>query len=279
MHDADWFRASPILQNIHIRSMICGRKVTSELMEQTLGMQLPGPLLRSFVELDTSCQSSCMAFKQLTIVCNLSKHVKTKRCIQGKGGSWIQVTICQGLWSSPFSFMFYLSALEVLECHSFRSDSGLPPLQSGRCAHGQLPTNIHQSLRWLSWHGDLWKEVAMCGSSNSNNNNNNNNWLVVSTPLKNISQWEGLSHILWKIKNVWNHQPDNQFSYLQKIRQGFATFEIFEIVRMHHVRGARDGAACKISDTTASFSTGDKLQVPWVQLLTQESEFQWLSGG
>ena len=25
-------------------------------------------------------------------------------------------------------------------------------------------------------------------------------WLVVLTPLKNISQWEGLSHILWKIK-------------------------------------------------------------------------------
>jgi hypothetical protein len=21
------------------------------------------------------------------------------------------------------------------------------------------------------------------------------------------SQWEGLSHILWEIKNVWNHQP------------------------------------------------------------------------
>ena len=21
------------------------------------------------------------------------------------------------------------------------------------------------------------------------------------------SQWEGLSHVLWKIKNVWNHQP------------------------------------------------------------------------
>ena len=33
-------------------------------------------------------------------------------------------------------------------------------------------------------------------------------WLVVSTPLKNISQWAGLSHILWKIKNVWNHQPE-----------------------------------------------------------------------
>ena len=37
------------------------------------------------------------------------------------------------------------------------------------------------------------------------------NWLVdvggIPTPLKNISQWEGLSHILWKIKTVPNHQP------------------------------------------------------------------------
>ena len=35
----------------------------------------------------------------------------------------------------------------------------------------------------------------------------NIHWLVLSTPLKNISQWEGLSHILWKIINVPNHQP------------------------------------------------------------------------
>jgi hypothetical protein len=40
-------------------------------------------------------------------------------------------------------------------------------------------------------------------------------WLVVSTPLKNISQWEGLSHILWKIKNVPNHQPDDGLNSLQ----------------------------------------------------------------
>ena len=32
-------------------------------------------------------------------------------------------------------------------------------------------------------------------------------WLVVLIILKNTSQWEGLSHILWKIKNVPNHQP------------------------------------------------------------------------
>ena len=32
-------------------------------------------------------------------------------------------------------------------------------------------------------------------------------WLVISTILKHIDQWEGLSHILWKIKHVPNHQP------------------------------------------------------------------------
>jgi len=31
--------------------------------------------------------------------------------------------------------------------------------------------------------------------------------VVEPTPLKNISQWEGLSHILWKNQNVPNHQP------------------------------------------------------------------------
>ena len=36
------------------------------------------------------------------------------------------------------------------------------------------------------------------------------------TILKNISQWEGLSHILWKIKNVWNHQAD-QISIIKSL--------------------------------------------------------------
>ena len=31
---------------------------------------------------------------------------------------------------------------------------------------------------------------------------------MVLTILKNISQWEGLSHILWNITHVWNHQPE-----------------------------------------------------------------------
>jgi hypothetical protein len=35
-------------------------------------------------------------------------------------------------------------------------------------------------------------------------------WLVVSTILKNISQWE-VSHILWKIKNVPNQQPNDDY--------------------------------------------------------------------
>ena len=32
------------------------------------------------------------------------------------------------------------------------------------------------------------------------------------TILKNISQWEGLFHILWKIQHVLNHQQDNYIS-------------------------------------------------------------------
>ena len=36
---------------------------------------------------------------------------------------------------------------------------------------------------------------------------------MVLTILKNISQWEGFSHILWKIKNVPNHQPELTYTY------------------------------------------------------------------
>jgi hypothetical protein len=32
-------------------------------------------------------------------------------------------------------------------------------------------------------------------------------WWCNNHPEKYESQWEGLSHILWKIKNVPNHQP------------------------------------------------------------------------
>ena len=42
-------------------------------------------------------------------------------------------------------------------------------------------------------------------------------WLLVSAPLKNISQWEGLSHILWNIKMF---ETTNQIliSYYSSIR-------------------------------------------------------------
>ena len=39
------------------------------------------------------------------------------------------------------------------------------------------------------------------------------NSLVVLTILKNSSQWEGLSHILWNIKNVPNLQPEYIYIY------------------------------------------------------------------
>ena len=49
-------------------------------------------------------------------------------------------------------------------------------------------------------------------------------WLVVSTPLKNISQWEGLSHILW---NITKFETTSQYIiYLRYMR-----YEIYQIVR------------------------------------------------
>ena len=38
-------------------------------------------------------------------------------------------------------------------------------------------------------------------------------WLVVLTILKHISQWEGLSHVLWKT-HVPNHQPVYMYIYI-----------------------------------------------------------------
>ena len=74
-------------------------------------------------------------------------------------------------------------------------------------------TNLHHFFRYTNlclWLWQplnpievLWKWAIVDGYSPQNRN-----WLVVSTPLKNISQWEGLSHILWKIKIVPNHQPE-----------------------------------------------------------------------
>ena len=46
-------------------------------------------------------------------------------------------------------------------------------------------------------------------------------WLVVSTPLKDISQREGLSHILWKIKKCLK-PPTRYYSYPVTIHCGFA---------------------------------------------------------
>ena len=53
-----------------------------------------------------------------------------------------------------------------------------------------------------SLHMTCFTIFYQLGSSVGHNIYRNLIWLVVSTPLKNISQWEGLFHILWKIKNV-----------------------------------------------------------------------------
>jgi hypothetical protein len=67
----------------------------------------------------------------------------------------------------------------------------------------------HMNQTWTFCDGSILNggdSVRMVSAGNSNicrvlsGNQSLRIWLVVSIPLKNISQWEGLSHILWKIK-------------------------------------------------------------------------------
>ena len=82
-------------------------------------------------------------------------------------------------------------------------------------------------------------------------------WLVVLTILKNISQWEGFSHILWKIKNVPNHQPVSVFSQLLEVR----VFEVGGLKLLFLISGIRfmvetywcDHPICGISWLTNGF--------------------------
>jgi len=56
---------------------------------------------------------------------------------------------------------------------------------------------------WYVYHSQSWvvKMALFCPHYK------HSNWLVVSTPLKNISQIGSSSQLLGKIKNVPNHQP------------------------------------------------------------------------
>jgi len=57
---------------------------------------------------------------------------------------------------------------------------------------------------YVSWSSYIEKSGPLVIHESIPCHGNPNTKLVggIPTPLKNISQWEGLSHILWKIKNV-----------------------------------------------------------------------------
>ena len=67
----------------------------------------------------------------------------------------------------------------------------------------QVTISKGTQMKFHVWH------PSICKSKNSLNFGVRSmlDWLVVYLPLWKICQWEGLSHILWNIKNVWNHQP------------------------------------------------------------------------
>ena len=57
-----------------------------------------------------------------------------------------------------------------------------------------------------------WKSESVLTKISRDRTWNNCLWLVVSKPLKKNISMEGLSHILWKIKNVPNHQPGGKYT-------------------------------------------------------------------
>ena len=87
------------------------------------------------------------------------------------------------------------------------------------------PMNIHDIWRWLM---ETNMDTVYCISRGSKHpltiqesstmvlGPSTFIWLVVSTPLKNMSQWEGLSHILWQIKKNPKHQasPTSYWCFL-----------------------------------------------------------------
>ena len=95
-------------------------------------------------------------------------------------------------------FNSYVSHCQRLGMPGFddapRNDGPRLPVKSSGAAQRRVPGRVITDV--------------FPGTSTIVNTKKPNNCLVVWTILKNMSQWEGLSHILWKINNVWNHQPD-----------------------------------------------------------------------
>jgi hypothetical protein len=92
-----------------------------------------------------------------------------------------------------------------------------------------MPFSDKHSFRWIEltefpWIGWFWvPKNALCFGFL-------NKWELVggfNHLEKYESQWEGLSHTLWNIKNVWNHQPEKSIS--AKFQQGNQTHLLWQI--------------------------------------------------
>ena len=64
--------------------------------------------------------------------------------------------------------------------------------------------NQKSGIQLTSWGKGSWNRTI-------------HNWLVVLTPLKNISQIGNLPQIGMKINNIWNHHLDKGFKNIQKV--------------------------------------------------------------
>ena len=109
-------------------------------------------------------------------------------------------------------------------------------------------------------------------------------WLVVSTPLKNTSQLGWLFHILWKIKHVPNHQPDQEV----EIRHSFGrlgreeNFPAWNLFRGTKYQGGLLQYMMCVSTVGIQSGKGcmtiERHITPELNLTTWISKFCWLMG-
>jgi len=79
-----------------------------------------------------------------------------------------------------------------------------PPYGENNATNSLHTSSLHNACAWPQTHHTFaapqqWHSSIFLGLLKEQSTENHI-WLVVSIPLKNISQWEGLSHILWITK-------------------------------------------------------------------------------
>ena len=171
---------------------------------------------------NTSCDfiwPSAALFNQLFECCSPVHRfqlIRVVRVVQGK--SCRATANKEGVWSIMYNLLLFWLGKPAASCYetcvSISLQAVCCPFNLLQSVSNTLATMICSGLVKIQFVWYLATEDFQ-----TKKHEKQISWLVVLTILKNISQWEGLSHILWKIKNVWNHQSVGKRSFTHQSRR------------------------------------------------------------